>query len=60
MLMLWIPESVPPAQVREEVVGSSLLERVVVGQGVVDEPEPGGHVVGEEHVYRVVAPGGMP
>lgn len=50
----------PPAQVREEVVGSSLLERVVVGQGVVDEPEPGGHVVGEEHVYRVVAPGGMP
>lgn len=49
-------EDMPPAHVVQKVVLAPGLELLVVCQGVVQPPDTGGHVVGQEHVYRVVAP----
>ena len=47
----------PPAQVLQEVIPAALLEVVVGGHDVVEPPQAGGDVVGEENINAVVAPG---
>ena len=47
----------PPAQVLQVVVLPAELEAVVGCHHVVHPPQPGGHPVGQEDIYAVVAPG---
>lgn len=46
----------PPALIGEQVVVPGGAQGGVVGQGVVNPPDPGGHEVRQDHVNGVVTP----
>ena len=48
------PEGRPPPEMGEQIVGTTSLEGVVVGECVVDPPHPCGDVVGQQYVDCVV------
>jgi len=46
----------PPAHIVKKVVLPPGLQLLVMSEGVVQPPDTAGHIVGKNHVYRVVPP----